>query len=289
MTPPKLTSPGELKRLLAAHAIRPQKRYGQNFLCDENAVRHIVEAVGRPTRALEVGPGAGALTVALAPRVRRLIAVELDPRLLPLLHEVLDPFPNVELVHADVLDVDLEALAGRGAPLTVVGNLPYQITSPLLGRLVRSREAVARAVLMVQREVADKLLSPVGSGAGNRLGVLVQAFARPRRLFEVPRTAFFPRPQVDAAVFELEFLDRPRFHAEPEAFFRAVRAAFHLRRKTIRQALIRAPFLGLSVPEVEAALARAGVEPRRRGETLSLEELDRLAQALFHQSPKASS
>ena len=286
---PKPTSPSVLAKLLRAHDVRLSKRWGQNFLCDEHVVERIVAAVDPDRSALEIGPGAGALTLGLARRVPQLVAVEIDRRLVPLLSRQLAPFSNVQLCCEDILEYDLLQLQRSwGESFCVVGNLPYQITSPLLGKLVEARAALSQAVLMVQRELADKLLAPVGGGGGSSLGVMLHAFARIKRLFNVPKTVFFPRPQVDATVFELRFLERPRFQANETVFSNVVRAAFNLRRKTIRQALIQSPFTRFSPPQVEQLLKRAEVDPQRRGERLKIEAFDRIAQGATRLEASAS-
>lgn len=278
MNAPKLTSPSVLKSILQAHGIRLSKRYGQNFLCDEHIVERIVATLDDPERVLEIGPGVGTLTLALARRAGRVVAVEIDERFLPLLKFHLTGFEHVTLIHSDILKIDFQELETvLGGPFCVVGNLPYQITSPLLDKLVHSRTLIRQAVLMVQRELAEKLLAPVGSGKGSSLGVLLQAFAHVERLFHVPKTVFFPRPDVDATVFRANFLEKPKFQAAEAAFFNVVRAAFNLRRKTIRQALIQSPFLKLPAALSFDLLKRAGIDPKRRGETLTLAEFDRVA------------
>jgi len=277
----QLTSAGVLKSLLRSRGIHLSKRLGQNFLCNESAVRRIVETLDPDSSALEIGAGVGTLTVPLAQRVRKLVAVEIDDRLIPLLQDHLKACPNVSLIHDDILHVDLTDVASRlECTFDVVGNLPYQITSPLLDKLVRARATIGQAVLMVQREVADKILSPVGSGHGSALGVFVQAFAQVQKLFHVSRGAFFPPPQVDSTVFKLTFLPQPRFRANEVTYFKVVRAAFNLRRKTIRQALIQSPFLGLPAAQVESLLSQTNIDHKRRGETLTLEEFDQLAAAV---------
>lgn len=276
----QLTSPAVLKSLLRARGIRLSKRLGQNFLCSDSAVRRIVEATRIGGNALEIGAGVGTLTVPLARRARRLVAVEIDERLMPLLQDHVASIGNVRLIHSDILNVDLAQVASQlEGGFDVVGNLPYQVTSPVLDKLVRARAFIREAVLMVQREVAEKVLAPVGSGRGSALGVFLQAFAEVHKLFHLPKGAFFPPPQVDSTVFKLQFLPRARFRADEGTYFKVVRAAFNLRRKTVKQALIQSPFLGLPAAQAEMLLREAGIDPRRRGETLSLEEFDRLASA----------
>jgi len=278
--PLRLTRPRDLKTLLDAYGIRLDSKLGQNFLCDVHVIDHTAaQADGAPV-VVEIGAGVGTLTVALAERARRVIAVEIDRRLIPALRSQTARFEGVTVIHGDALELDFPALADEHGPLVVIGNLPYQITSPLLDRVVSARRAIAHGAFMVQRELADKVLAPVGSGQGNALGVRLQAFAEVRPLFRVPRTVFFPRPRVDSTVFRLEVADQPRFRADEEHFFRVVRAAFNLRRKTIKQALIQSPFSELSSERAVAALSAAGVALKRRGETLSLDEFDRIARQL---------
>jgi len=267
-----------LSALLQAHGIHLNKRFGQNFICDEHAVERIAAHVDPKRGVLEIGPGVGTLTLALAKRAPKVVAVEIDERLLPILHEHFATLLHVGLMHADILKVDLETLPPRlGTPFDVFANLPYQITSPLLDQLVGARHLIHSAVLMVQKELADKLLAPVGGGQGSSLGVFLQAFAKTKRLFNVPKTVFFPRPKVDSTVFALFFLPQPRFTCDEAAFFKVVRSAFNLRRKTLRQALIQSPFLTLSALQVDQVLAKAGIDSQQRGERLTLEAFDRIA------------
>ena len=283
----KLTPPSAVRRLLEAHGLRPKKRWGQHFLCDENVLDKIVEAAEPASgdRVFEIGPGLGVLTERVAPMVREVVAVEIDRELIPILEERLTPFENVRLVQGDVLEVSWEALlpfegSKRASRWKVLGNLPYGITSPLLEKLIEHRERFSRAVLMVQLEVAEKVAAPLGTRGASALGAWVQAFCEVEVLFRVSRNSFWPRPDVDSAVLRLRFLDRPRLTASVEGYKKAVRAAFGWRRKTLLKALTLAPELGLSREAAESLLQRAGIDGGRRGETLTLEELDRLAQAL---------
>lgn len=271
----KLTSPRVLRELLARHGIRLRTELGQHFLVDENILQKIVEAT-EPSGgelAVEVGAGVGTLTVALAPRVGRLWAVELDQHLIPLLGEQVADLRGVEVIHADFLRVPL---ADLGEGLLVTGNLPYGITSGVLLKLIRERRAVNRAVLLVQREVAEKLVAPPGPEA-SRLGVHLGAYFELELVRRVPRTAFFPSPEVDSALIRLSKLPQPRIAASEEAFEWALGLLFSARRKTIRRALASL----LPLPEVDQLLARLGLDPKARGEALPLEEIDRLAQALL--------
>jgi 16S rRNA (adenine1518-N6/adenine1519-N6)-dimethyltransferase len=278
MDTPKLTSPSVLKQLLNHHDIHLSKRYGQNFLCDEHIVNRIADAAPSDIGVLEIGPGVGTLTIALAQRVKRLVAVEIDDRLIPILKQHLSSFDHASLIHSDILKVNLDEVANQiGTPFSAIGNLPYQITSPLLGMMVEHRHLIRECVFMVQRELADKMLAPVGSGKGSALGVFINAFADAERLFNVPKTVFFPRPKVDSSVFRIQFSSEPKFQADEAMFFNVVRAAFNLRRKTLRQALRQSPLINANGDQVDTVLEQSGIDPKRRGETLTLEEFDQLA------------
>jgi 16S rRNA (adenine1518-N6/adenine1519-N6)-dimethyltransferase len=278
MDTPKLTSPSVLKQLLDSHNIHLSKRYGQNFLCDEHIVNRIADTAPSDIGVLEIGPGVGTLTLALAQRVKQLVAVEIDERLIPILNQHLNLFDNASLIHSDILKVDLDEISGQlGKPFAAIGNLPYQITSPLLGMMVEHRHLIRECVFMVQRELADKMLAPVGSGKGSALGVFINAFADAERLFNVPKNVFFPRPKVDSSVFRIQFTSEPKFRANEAIFFKVVRATFNLRRKTLRQALRQSPLIQVNADQVDAVLEQSGIDPKRRGETLTLEEFDQLA------------
>lgn len=277
----KLSSPSTVRKLLKEHGIRPRKRWGQHFLCDENILEKMVKAaqLQPKDRVLEIGAGLGTLTQHLAPHVHEVIAVEIDPRLIPILHEQLADFTNVKIVQADVLQLDWRALL-EGKKAKALGNLPYVITSPLLEKLIQHRDVFQQAVLMVQLEVAEKLTAPVGTRGSSPLGVFMQAFCEVERVARVSKNVFFPRPEVDSALLRFVFLTRPRFRASEESFMAVVRAAFGMRRKTLRQALALSPDLKLSPEQARGLLRQAGIEEARRGETLTIEEFDRLAQAL---------
>jgi len=278
----KLTSPSVVRKILKERGIYPRKRLGQHFLCDENVLGKIVEAaeLKRQDRVLEIGAGLGTLTQAIAPRASQVIAVEVDPRLVPILEEQLAGYPNVKVIEGDILRLEWTQLLG-GRPAKIMGNLPYGITSPLLERLIRHRELFTMAILLVQLEVAEKLTAPIGTRGSSSLGVVLQAYFKVGRLMRVSRNVFFPRPEVDAALIKLSPFKAPRFQAPEGLFLDVVHAAFGMRRKTILRALALSPRLKLTADEARRLLERAGIEEGRRGETLKLEELDRLAKALY--------
>ncbi|MBI3910907.1 MAG: ribosomal RNA small subunit methyltransferase A, partial [Armatimonadetes bacterium] len=228
----------------------------------------------------EIGPGLGTLTRELAARCRTVLAVEIDARLVAVLHEeTVADLPNVTVLQADALEVDLVGEARRAlgpGPHRVVANIPYAITSPLVVRLLEAREAFSLIVLMVQREVADRLTAQPATEAYGALTLVAQFYAEAERTATVSRRAFWPPPEVDSAIVRL----RPRGElppVAPEAFFSVVRAAFQQRRKSLLNALAGAVGLRWSREQAAAVLAAAGIDPGRRGETLPLEEFVRLA------------
>lgn len=256
--------------------IRPSKRLGQNFLVDREVLSRIVSEVKRaePETILEIGPGLGTVTRELAELGARVIGVEVDHRLGAALQEGLAPYKNVEIVEEDFLKLNLASLS-EGA-CYIVGNLPYRITSPILVKLIEERDRISQALLLTQAEVAEKIADSPGVH-GSALGVLINSYAAVEIIRSVPRTSFYPVPQVDSILWRMEFLGRPRFTADAHAFFTVVRTVYGKRRKMIRRALRDL----VPADKVEEALARAAVDPTRRGETLSIPELDRLTQAIF--------
>jgi len=270
-----LTRRAEVRRLLAGVGVRPSKRLGQNFLVDRAAVQAIrAEAAAlEPARVVEIGPGLGAVTSLLADLGVPLVGVEVDRRLAERLREETARSPSVEIIQADALTYDFGH--AEGEPCVVVGSIPYSITAPLLKHLVNQRRWISAAVLVTQREVAEKVQASPGSD-GSALGVLIRAYASTRIVRRIPRGAFLPVPDVDSTLWTIRFHDRPSFEAPEAHFFAVVRAAYGKRRKMLRASL-------KSLADGEAvltALDRAGIDATRRGEVLSLYELDRLALAL---------
>lgn len=277
-----LSSPKAIQRLLDQHGLRPSRRLGQNFLVDQRVLEAILSLVEpRPGEGLlEIGTGLGVLTVGLAQAGSRVVTIEKDRGLLIPLQEILAPYPAVTLVGADALEVDLEALLGSSSAWRVVANLPYSVTSPLLLKLLAAD--FPELILMVQREVGERLVAPPGDPRRGRITLRVEQAGELENLRRISPGSFWPRPQVESVL--LRFTRRPKeLGVAAEHFWPVVRAAFGERRKTLRRAL--ADGLDRPATEVEAALERAVIAPERRGETLSLEEFARLARELVS-SPK---
>jgi 16S rRNA (adenine1518-N6/adenine1519-N6)-dimethyltransferase len=256
---------------------RAKRSLGQNFLVDPNLQRGIVEALepGPEDEVLEIGPGQGALTRHLAGRVARLVLVELDNDLAAALQEEYADHPGVEVVHADILTVSLEDLFDDVSRVKVIGNIPYNITTPILFSLLERRPLPERVVLMVQKEVADRILAPVGSKAYGALSVGVRLVAEVERVLRVGRNAFRPRPDVDSMVIRLRPRgDRP--DATEEAAVRTLtREAFSRRRKQL-QTILRDGF-GLDADDIDRISRIIGIDLRRRPETLTPEQMRELA------------
>lgn len=264
--------------------VRAKRSLGQNFLVDPNIQRKIVDAVeaGPGDEVLEIGPGVGALTQHLAGRVGRLVLVELDDRLAAALARTYAADPSVEVVHASILDVDPARLAhGDVARLKVVGNIPYNITTPILFHLLAPGRRPERLVVMVQREVADRILAPPGGKEYGALSVGIRAVADVERLFNVSRNAFQPAPEVMSTVIRITPRRPSPLEPAEEADLRTLtRVAFAWRRKQLQKILRASPEYGLDAPAVQAVAEETGLDLDARPETLPPEAFIRLSRAL---------
>ncbi len=279
----RLTAPTVVRDLLRRYDVRPNRRRGQNFLIDRNTLKRVMSAaeIGPGDGVLEIGPGLGTLTQALAARARHVLAVEVDERLAAALAETLRGVWNVTLLRADFLELNLPAAVdahlGTGRH-QVVANIPYSITSPVVAGLLEQHERFDGIVLMVQQEVAARLAASTASKEYGALTLLAQFYAEVDRIGIVSRRCFLPAPEVDSAIVRLRVRRQPRFPGlEPARFFAVVRAAFQQRRKRLLNSLSGSRDLGWSRAEAAAALAGAGIDPGRRGEELSAEQFARLA------------
>lgn len=262
--------------LLQAHGLHPKHSLGQNFLFDDNILRTLVTAaeVTPADHILEIGPGLGTLTHHLARAAGRVVAVELDERLMPLLQQEMAPYPQVELVQGDILTQDLARLFPTGA-YKVVANVPYYITAAILRYLLESAVRPQLMVLTVQKEVAERLTA--APGALSLLAVSVQFYGRPGLVGVVKAGAFWPRPEVDSAIVKIDLRGQTPPFADAALFFRLVRAGFSQKRKQLKNNLRG---LGLTPPQLVEVLRQAEVDGRRRAETLTLAEWVRLATAV---------
>jgi 16S rRNA (adenine1518-N6/adenine1519-N6)-dimethyltransferase len=266
----------DARKLLRKHNIRPNRRLGQSFLVDHEALAKVVAAAdltGEET-ILEVGAGLGALTCRLAESARQVIAVEVDQRLLPLLREVICDYENVRLVSGDILELDLATLIGDGE-YAVIANIPYNITSALIRYLLEAEKPAGQMVLTVQREVAERIVAQPGSLS--LLAVSVQIYGKPQIAARIPAEAFYPKPKVDSAVLRVDVHPKPIVVQELlPTLFRLARAGFGQKRKQLRNALTGGLHVSRSV--VMEWLERAEIPPKARAQELGLEAWARLAQ-----------
>jgi 16S rRNA (adenine1518-N6/adenine1519-N6)-dimethyltransferase len=286
MTNIDLTSPAQLLELFREHGFRPKKRFGQNFLVDRNVVNKILDAaeITEGNAVLEVGPGAGTLTQAAAEMGARIVAVEVDRDMVAILQSVLAGNPNVTIINADILRLDLPVFLtehfGEG-PVKVLGNLPYYITSPIIAQLLECKSRIESIVLMTQKEVADRLKARPGTGDFGSMSVFVQFHTEVQAVAQVSRNVFLPPPDVSSTIVKLTPRRDPPVEVPSEKlFFDVVHCAFGKRRKTLLNSLSDCPPLGLTKEQVADALHNAAVDHSRRAETLSLAEFAGIARAV---------
>lgn len=269
-----LTNIRELRNLLYAHHMRPNKAFGQNFLVDRLILLRIIEAaeIHPGDQVLELGAGTGVLTRELAKRARRVVAVELERNMLSLLGETTRNYTNVELIERDLLYVDPTGIFGS-EPYKLVANLPYYITAPTFRHFLESANPPRLIVVMVQYEVAQRIVA--GPGDLSLLGVSIQFYGKPRIIAHVPAQAFYPAPKVDSAILRIDMKDEvPLTRKQRDSFFRLVQAGFSQRRKQLHNSLTHG--LHRKDMEVQAWLLAANIDPSRRAETLSIEDWLRL-------------
>lgn len=284
----EIATPSRTREILKKHGFSFKKSLGQNFLTEPNILRKIVEtaAVDKQTNVIEVGPGIGALTEQLAMNAAQVLAFEIDDRLIPVLADTLTPYDNITVVHQDVLKADLigttQSVFKQELPLKVVANLPYYITTPIMMHFLESDLDVSEMVVMMQKEVADRISAKPGTKAYGSLSIAVQYFMEASIAFIVPKTVFIPQPNVDSAIIKLTKRTRPAVEVTNEqAFFKLTKASFQLRRKTLWNNLIHYYGKDETIKAwLTVSLTEAEIEPSRRGETLSLEEFARLSNTL---------
>ncbi len=282
-----IANPRRTKDIMQKYGIQLKKSLGQNFLIDQNILRKIVDAAHLDVTkgALEIGPGIGALTQRLAETAGRVVAVEIDQRLIPVLQENFKPYDNVTFVNHDVLKVDLRDVFNTHfqdvAGVSVVANLPYYVTTPIIMKLLEDKLPLEHIVVMIQKEVAERMTAAPGSKDYGSLSIAVQYYCEAELVTIVPHTVFIPQPQVDSAVIRLTMRKAPPVDIEDEdAFFKVVRASFTQRRKTIYNNLASAFIQKDQKEALKALLEQCGIDPSRRGETLTMEEYAKLSAAL---------
>ena len=273
-----------VRDVLSRHGFNFSKALGQNFLVNPSVCPRMAENCGADenTGVIEIGAGIGVLTAELAKRAKKVVSIELDTRLLPVLEETLSEFDNIEVVNADVMKTDLHALIEekfQGMDVVVCANLPYYITSPIITMLLEEKLPIKAITVMIQKEAADRLSTPVGSRDSGAITVCTNYYAEVKHLFNVSRGSFMPPPNVDSTVIKLEIRPEPAVKVSDEKkFFKMVKSAFAQRRKTAVNSI--ASGMGLSKNQVAEALQKSGLDVNVRAEKLTMEELASLSENL---------
>ncbi|PGS49505.1 16S rRNA (adenine(1518)-N(6)/adenine(1519)-N(6))-dimethyltransferase RsmA [Bacillus sp. AFS041924] len=286
-----IATPSRTKEILAKYDFFFKKSYGQNFLIDTNILENIVSYADltEESCAIEIGPGIGALTEQIAKRAKKVLAFEIDNRLIPILEDTLSPYDNIQIINEDVLKADVEKAINEYLPnekdIMVVANLPYYVTTPIIMKLLTEGLPIRGIVCMLQKEVADRIAAKPGTKDYGSLSIAIQFYTQASTVMTVPRTVFMPQPNVDSAVIKLIKREKPAAEVIDESFFfEVVRASFAQRRKTLNNNLLN-NFSKLKKDKsiLEACFLEAGIEGTRRGETLSIQEFATLSNSLYKQ------
>ncbi len=287
MKEPTLGNPQNTIEVLQKYNFVFQKKFGQNFLIDTHVLDKIIAAaeITKDDFVLEIGPGIGTMTQYLACAARKVVAVEIDKALIPILEDTLSDYDNARVINNDVLKVDIAKLAEEengGKPIKVVANLPYYITTPIIMGLFENHVPIKSITVMVQKEVADRMQVGPGTKDYGALSLAVQYYAKPYIVANVPPNCFMPRPKVGSAVIRLERYEEPQVKVKDENLvFRIIRASFNQRRKTLANGLKNSAELDYTKEEIEAAIEALGRGASIRGEALTLEEFAKLADFLY--------
>ena len=277
----RLSSHRATKDIVDKHGFKFSKSLGQNFLIDDNVIDKIIDGarVKEGDKVIEVGPGIGTLTREMAKRAEKVVAVEIDKNLIPILKETLADFDNTEVVNEDILKVDINKLVDEklsGGPVKLIANLPYYITTPIVMKFLEEDIPVTDIVVMVQKEVADRMNAVPSTKDYGALSVAVQYYCDTEIVAKAPRHMFIPQPKVDSTVIGLHIREEKKYKADNEQlFFKTVKAAFGQRRKTLLNSLSSMGVLDKA--KIKEVLAEAGIDEKRRGETLSIEEFSHLS------------
>ncbi|MCI9604793.1 MAG: 16S rRNA (adenine(1518)-N(6)/adenine(1519)-N(6))-dimethyltransferase RsmA [Ruminococcus sp.] len=286
MKEPTLGNPQNTIAVLQKHQFTFQKKFGQNFLIDTHVLDKIIRSaeISRDDMVLEIGPGIGTMTQYLACAAGKVIAVEIDRALIPILEDTLEGYDNVRVINGDILKIDLPKLVEEengGRPIKVVANLPYYITTPIIMGLFEGDVPLKSITVMVQKEVADRMQAAPGSKDYGALSLAVQYYAKPYIAANVPQNCFMPRPRIGSAVIRLERYETPPVAVKDEKLlFSIIRASFNQRRKTLANGLKNSAELDFAKEEIEAAIEKLGKGASIRGETLTLEEFAELSNRL---------
>ncbi len=271
----------QIKQLMLEYDFRPNKRLGQDFLIDKNIADKIIKAacINADDVILEIGAGLGNITEEIAKAAKRVIAIEFDKRLFEILKKGLGGYANCELICADILKIDFRSYAASNK-LRVIGNIPYYITTPILERIIENRDCIKDALLMVQKEVAARMLAKSGSESYSSISCYIRYYTNSELKAIVKKTSFFPRPEVDSALIYLRVLDTPSVAVDnEELFFKIIRGTFNQRRKMLLSSLSNKKMLGVDKEQIRETLGSLGISPQIRPEELDIEGFARIANA----------
>ena len=282
----KLYAPSTIREIKDKYGFRLSKSLGQNFLTDKNIIDEIIESaqIGPEDLVMEIGPGIGVITMEAAEKAKKVIAVEIDKNLIPILKETLKDYDNVEIINKDILKTDVNGLIDgckeKFAGVKILGNLPYYITTPIIMKLLEDGVKADSITIMMQKEVADRIKALPGTKAYGALSVAVQYYCTAEAVVNVPKEVFMPQPKVDSTILRLCIRkEKPVILEDRDMFFRCVKAGFGQRRKTLLNSLMGIDNITKDI--VRDALEKAGIDPSRRAETLNLEEFAKLSNEVF--------
>ncbi|MDY4078751.1 MAG: 16S rRNA (adenine(1518)-N(6)/adenine(1519)-N(6))-dimethyltransferase RsmA [Clostridium sp.] len=270
------------QELVKKYNFKFSKSLGQNFLTDESVLIDIVEGaeVNSEDLVIEIGPGVGSLTAKLLCKAKKVVSIELDNDLIPILETELGEEPNFTLIHNDALKVDFNEIIGDEKSVKLVANLPYYVTTPIIARLLKEDYKFKSLTIMIQKEVAERIDAEPNCKEYGALSLMVQYYCNTKIIRRVPPSCFIPRPKVDSIVIRLDKLSQRRVNVKDEKLmFDIIRNSFNMRRKTLWNGI---KFLGLPKESLENAFEKAGIDPKRRGETLTLEEFARLSDEIYN-------
>ena len=270
------------QELVKKYNFKFSKSLGQNFLIDESVLTDIVEGaeVNSEDLVIEIGPGVGSLTAKLLCKAKRVVSIELDNDLIPILETELGEEPNFTLIHNDALKVDFNEIIGEEKSVKLVANLPYYVTTPIIARLLKEDYKFKSLTIMIQKEVAERIDAEPNCKEYGALSLMVQYYCNTKIIRRVSPSCFIPRPKVDSIVIRLDKLSKPRVNVKDEKLmFDIIRNSFNMRRKTLWNGV---KFLGLPKESLENAFEKANIDPKRRGETLTLEEFASLSDAIYN-------